>query len=161
MPGLVRLLLAAALLLTLSAPPAACQDIRIEPIPPHVRPKWTPVPNVKGVYYAPNIPTDVFRHGGKYYFYWGGYLYRGSKPRGPWKSVTKVPAWFSDIDPSLFKTAAAGPGGPAAEPPAGPPLPGSATGQAPAEASPPAGPAPEQPGETPAPPQPGQAPKVM
>ena len=91
MPGLLQLLIAAALGLALSGAPVAAQDIRINPVPPHVRPEWTPVPNAPGVYYAPNLPTDVFRHGGKYYFYWQGYLYRGSKPRGPWKSVTKMP----------------------------------------------------------------------
>ncbi len=81
MPGLLKLLIAAALGLALSGAPVAAQDIRINPIPPHVQPQWTPVPNASGVYYAPNLPTDVFRHGSKYYFYWQGYLYRGSKPK--------------------------------------------------------------------------------
>ncbi len=178
MPGILNLLLAAALGLALSGTPAAAQDIRIEPIPPHVKPQWTPVPNVPGVFYAPNIPTDVFRHGSKYYFYWQGYLYRGSKPRGPWKSVTRIPAWFSEIDPSLFKTAGTAPGGPpeAGAPTTAPPgLPGPGTPPGPApglppappapgpEAAPPAAPtpAPEKPGEPPVPSQPGEAPKVM
>ncbi len=104
MPGLLKLLTAAVLGLALAAAPVAAQDIHIEPIPPQVKPQWTPVPNVPGVFYAPNIPTDVFRHGSKYYFYWEGYLYRGSKPRGPWKSVKQPPDWFSAIDPALFKT---------------------------------------------------------
>ncbi len=174
MPGLLQLLIAAALGLALSVAPVAAQDIRIEPIPPHVKPQWTPVPNVSGVFYAPNLPTDVFRRGGKYYFYWQGYLYRGSKPKGPWKSVTKIPAWFSEIDPSLFKTAGTGAaGGPApkappgtetpAKPPEGPaPAPPAPT-PAPPEAAPPAAPvpAPEKPGEPPAPSAPGQPPKVM
>jgi len=182
MPGLLKLLIAAALGLALSGAPVAAQDIRIEPIPPHVKPQWTPVPNAPGVYYAPNLPTDVFRHGGKYYFYWQGYLYRGSKPKGPWKSVTKIPAWFSEIDPSLFKTAGTGPGGPPAGPPGGiaPTAPaatppglgapsGPAEGLSPAppasspEAAPPAAPVPtpEKPGEPPVPSEPGKAPKIM
>jgi hypothetical protein len=183
MPGLLQLLIASMLGLALSGAPVAAQDIRIEPIPPHVKPQWTPVPNVSGVYYAPNLPTDVFRRGSKYYFYWQGYLYRGSKPKGPWKSVTKIPAWFSEIDPSLFKTAASGPGGPPAGPPGGlapmPPTPpgpgtppGPAEGLAPAtpapapaspEATPPAAPvpSPEKSGEPPVPSEPGQGPKVM
>ncbi len=172
MSGLMKLLLAAALGVALSGTPAAAQDIRIEPIPPHVKPHWTPVPSAPGVFYAPNIPTDVFRHGGKYYFYWQGYLYRGSKARGPWKSVTKIPAWFSEIDPSLFKTAGPAPGGPPAGPPggsapvapAGPPAGASPAPPAPGpEAVPPAAPppAPEPPGEPPAPSEPGQSPKVM
>ena len=82
MPGLLKLLTAAVLGLALAAAPVAAQDIHIDPMPPHVKPQWTPVPNVPGVFYAPNMPTDVFRHGSKYYFYWEGYLYRGSKPQG-------------------------------------------------------------------------------
>jgi hypothetical protein len=182
MPGLLHLLIAAALGLALSGAPVAAQDIRINPVPPQVRPEWTPVPNAPGVYYAPNLPTDVFRHGGKYYFYWQGYLYRGSKPKGPWKSVTKVPAWFSEIDPSLFKTAGTGPGGSPAGPPGGiapaaiPPGLGAPSGPAegvspappaptpaPPEAATPAAPvpAPEKPGEPPVPSEPGKSPKVM
>lgn len=182
MSSFSKLLAVAVLGLALSGAPVAAQDIRIEPIPPHVKPQWTPVPNASGVYYAPNLPTDVFRHGSKYYFYWQGYLYRGSKAKGPWKSVTKIPAWFSEIDPSLFKTAGAGPGGPPAGPPGGlapmPPAPtspgletppGPAEGGSPAppapgpEAAPPAAPvpAPEKPGEPPAPSKPGESPKVM
>lgn len=179
MPGLLQLLIAAALGLALSGAPAAAQDIHINPVPPHVKPQWTPVPNVSGVYYAPNLPTDVFRRGGKYYFYWQGYLYRGSKPKGPWKSVTKIPAWFSEIDPSLFKTAGPGPAGPPAGSPEGmapmpsaPTAPGLGTPTGPAEgvapetpapnpsAAPPV-PAPEKPGEPPVPSEPGKAPKIM
>jgi hypothetical protein len=165
MPGLLQLLIAAMLGLALSGAPVAAQDIRIEPIPPHVKPQWTPVPNASGVYYAPNLPTDVFRHGSKYYFYWQGYLYRGSKPKGPWKSVTKIPAWFSEIDPSLFKTAGPGPAGPPAASPGGiapmPPAqtpPGLGTPAGPAE-----GLAPETPAPAPAPPEatpPAPAPKM-
>lgn len=165
MPGFFRLLAAAALGLALAAAPAVAQDIHINPVPPHVKPQWTPVPNVSGVYYAPNLPTDVFRHGTKYYFYWAGYLYRGSKPQGPWKSVTQPPDWFSEIDPALFKTVKKE----APAPPAPPP--GSTEGVIPIppapvpseEAAPPAepAPAPEQ-EEAPAPPAaPTEPPKVM
>ena len=131
MAGLIRLLVATTLGLALSGAPVAAQDIRINPVPPHVRPQWTQVPNAPGVYYAPNLPTDVFRRGSKYYFYWQGYLYRGNKAKGPWKSVTKVPAWFSEIDPSYFKTAKKEaptpppvlPGGPPGAPEGGVPIP--------------------------------------
>ena len=158
---LVLILLAAA------AAPAAGQDIRIEPIPPHVKPQWAPVPNASGVYWAPNIPTDVFRHGSKYYFYWAGYLYQGNKPKGPWKGVTKVPAWFSEIDPAYFKTVKK-------EQPTAPPAPAAGPGEglapkapapAPSEATTPtpAVPAPEKEGApaAPPPPAPGISPKVM
>lgn len=161
MPGLLKLLTAALLGLALAVAPVVAQDIHIEPIPPHVKPQWTPVPNAPGVFYAPNIPTDVFRHGSKYYFYWEGYLYRGSKPRGPWKSVTKPPDWFSAIDPALFKTVKKEGAPPPPAPPAGPtegiiPIPSA---PAPPETAPPQPPpAPEKEG---APAAPGQAPKVM
>jgi hypothetical protein len=139
-----KLLLAATLGLILLGTPASAQDIRIEPIPPRVKPKWTQVPNVPGVFYAPNIPTDVFRHGTKYYFYWGGYLYHGDKAKGPWKVVKKVPDWFPQIDPSYFKTykkggPAAPPTGPAAAPEALGPAPPTAPPPAPEKAGPPQG----------------------
>ena len=154
MPGLLKLLTAALLGLALAAAQVAAQDIHINPVPPHVKPKWTPVPNVPGVSYAPNLPTDVFRHGGKYYFYWEGFLYRGSKPRGPWKTVKQVPDWFPEIDPALFKMVKkpTAPPPPPAEPTEGIiPIPS-------APAPPPPPPAPEKEG---APAAPGQSPKVM
>jgi hypothetical protein len=80
------------------------QDIRINPIPPKVTPQWTKVPGAPGVYYAPNVPTDVFKYQGKYYFFWEGYLYQSKKTKGPWKTVKKPPAVFFKIDPSMFKT---------------------------------------------------------
>ncbi len=129
----IKLSAALILALVLAAAPVAAQDINIDPVPPRVKPQWTTVPNVPGVYYAPNLPTDVFRHGSKYYFYWEGYLYRGNKVRGPWKSVSKIPDWVPQIDPALFKTAKkegapppAGPAGPsegAAPLPPPPPIP--------------------------------------
>jgi hypothetical protein len=157
MSGLLKLLTAAVLGLALAAAPLAAQDIHINPVPAHVKPKWTPVPNVPGAFYAPNLPTDVFRHGSKYYFYWEGYLYRGSRTRGPWKTVKQVPDWFPEIDPSLFKTVKKQP----TAPPAGPtesiiPIPSAPA--SPEAAPPPPPPAPEKKG---APAAPGQPPKVM
>jgi len=66
--------------------------------------------------------------------------------------VTEVPAWFSEIDPSLFKTAARE-GAPPAEPRAG-----VAPAPVPPEAVPPPAPAPEKEG---VPATGGQTPKVM
>ena len=141
------------ILLAAVAAPAAAQDIRINPVPPQVKPQWTPVPNASGVYWAPNIPTDVFRHGSKYYFYWAGYLYQGSKPKGPWKGLTKVPAWFSEIDPAYFKTVKK-------EQPTAPAAPAPSEKAAPPT---PAVPEPEKEGApaAPSPPAPGISPKVM
>ena len=119
------------------------------------------MPNVPGAFYAPNIPTDVFRHGSKYYFYWQGYLYRGSKARGPWKSVQQPPDWFSAIDPALFKTVKQEGAPPAPALPAGPsegiiPIPSAPASPEAAPSPPP--PAPEKEG---APAAPGAPPKVM
>ena len=135
MSVLLKLWTVTVLGLALAAAPVAAQDIHIEPIPPQVKPQWTPVPNVPGAFYAPNIPTDVFRHGSKYYFYWQGYLYRGSKARGPWKSVKQPPDWFSAIDPALFKTVKQE-GAPTSFPPPAPPA-GPSEGIIPIPSAPP------------------------
>ena len=97
MARLSRFLLTLALAAALAALPALDQDIRINPVPPNVKPQWTPVPGVPQVYYAPNLPTDVFRYRGKYYFFWADYFYKSSKPSGPWKAVEQVPAPFSGM----------------------------------------------------------------
>jgi hypothetical protein len=83
---------------------ALAQRIRIEPVPPHVTPRWTPVPAAPGVAYAPNLPTDVFRYRGRYYFYWEGYWYRAAKVRGPYDWVKQAPAFTFQIPPGYFKT---------------------------------------------------------
>ena len=111
-----RLLLLLAILALVAAPEAfGAQDIRINPVPPGVKPQWTRVPGAPQVSWAPNLPTDVFRYGGKYYFFWENYFYRGSAPEGPWKAVVKVPEVFYQVDPAYFKTVK-----PAGEAPAAP-----------------------------------------
>ena len=100
-----RLLLLLAILALVAAPEVfGAQDIRINPVPPGVKPQWTRVPGTPQVSWAPNLPTDVFRYGGKYYFFWENYFYRGSAPEGPWKAVVKVPEVFYQVDPAYFKT---------------------------------------------------------
>jgi hypothetical protein len=103
MRQILRLLALAALL---AAPATAgAQDIRINPVPPHLKPQWTQVPGAPQVSYAPNLPTDVFRYRGKYYLFWENYFYRSSTPQGPWKALVKVPEVFYNIDPAYFKPA--------------------------------------------------------
>ena len=157
--------LLAILALVAAAQAAGAQDIRINPVPPDFKPQWTQVPGAPQVSWAPNLPTDVFRYRGKYYFFWENYFYRGSAPEGPWKAVVKVPEVFYRVDPAYFKTVK-----PAGVAPAAPAAPGGSTppkakiidippiappAQAPAapQPTPPAGP--EPPGE------PAPAPKVM
>ncbi len=84
---------------------AGAQNIRINPVPPGVKPQWTEVPGAPQVSWAPNLPTDVFRYRGSYYFFWGDYFYRGRSPQGPWKMVEKAPQVFYRVDPAYFKTA--------------------------------------------------------
>jgi hypothetical protein len=110
-----RFLLLLAMLALVAAPEAfGAQDIRINPVPPGVKPQWTRVPGTPKVSWAPNLPTDVFRYGGKYYFFWENYFYRGSAPEGPWKAVVKVPEVFYQVDPAYFKTTKKAAGTPAA-----------------------------------------------
>jgi hypothetical protein len=98
----LTLLVLAALLAVPQA--AGAQDIRINPVPPGVKPQWTQVPGVSQVAWAPNLPTDVFRYRGKYYFFWENFFYQGPRPEGPWKRVGKVPGVFYNVDPAYFKT---------------------------------------------------------
>ena len=94
-----------AIVLLVAAPQVAgAQDIRINPVPPGLKPQWTQVPGAPQVSWAPNLPTDVFRYRGKYYFFWEGYFYRGSAPGGPWEAVAKVPEVFYNVAPAYFKT---------------------------------------------------------
>ncbi len=83
---------------------AGAQDIRINPVPPNLKPQWTRVPGAPQVSWAPNLPTDVFRYRGKYYFFWENFFYQGPRPEGPWKLVGKVPGVFYQVDPAYFKT---------------------------------------------------------
>ncbi len=155
MAGPGRLLAAATLVLALAGAPRAATDIRINPVPPGVQPQWTPVPNASGVDWAPNLPTDVFRHGTKYYFYWQGNLFQGTRPSGPWNFISQPPGWFSAIDPTYFKTMQAGPPAGSAAPPG--------LGPAPPEALPPAAlppPAPLLPPPAAAPSPPPEAPNL-
>jgi hypothetical protein len=104
---------------------AGGQDIRINPVPPGSKPQWTQVPGAPRVSWAPNLPTDVFRYRGKYYFFWDNYFYQGSAPQGPWKAVVKVPEVFYKVDPAYFKTVKKAGGAPAATTtPAAPATPG-------------------------------------
>jgi hypothetical protein len=158
MAHLKRLLIPLLLAVALAAPPALAQDIRIDPVPPNVKPQWTTVPGVPRVYYAPNLPTDVFKYRGKFYFFWADFFYVGKKPRGPWKAVKEVPEIFYRIDPAYFKTAKQQP--PPASPPVAPKEEVTPIPLAPApETTPPAPPAPPlapeaQPKGAPAPPLP-------
>ncbi len=95
----MKFVLAAALFL---APAAQAQSPRIIPVPPEVVPRWVPVPGSPQVYYAPNLPTDVFRYRGQYYFLWENVWYVSKSVKGPWRR-TREPAALARLDPSFFK----------------------------------------------------------
>ena len=157
-----RWLMLLAIVALVAAPEASeAQDIRINPVPPGLKPQWTQVPGTPQVSWAPNLPTDVFRYRSKYYFFWENYFYQGPAPEGPWKSVVKVPKVFHQVAPAYFKTvkpAGAAPAAPAGSTPSPkakiidiePPAPPD---QAPPELTPQAPPGPEI--------TPDQPPKVM
>jgi hypothetical protein len=157
-----RWLMLLAIVALVAAPEASgAQDIRINPVPPGLKPQWTQVPGTPQVSWAPNLPTDVFRYRGKYYFFWENYFYQGPAPEGPWKSVVKVPKVLHQVDPAYFKTvkpAAAAPAAPAGSTPSPKAKtievePTAPPAQAPAELAPQPPPGPETPLE--------QPPKVM
>lgn len=115
-----RLLLRLLVLLAVSAAalasgPAGAERLRIIPVPPNVKAQWTPMPDLPQVSYAPNLPTDVFRHRGRYYFFWEGIWYQSKNIKGPWTRLDHPPAILSRIQTAYFKTLPRG----GAQPPAG------------------------------------------
>lgn len=153
-----RQLLTILVLLALLAPalavtPAAGERLRIIPVPPNVVAQWTPIPDLPQVYYAPNLPTDVFKHRGRYYFFWAGSWYQSRKLKGPWTSLKNPPAIISRIQASYFKTLPKGGAEAPGEPPEGglvspdgkPVVPPTTPPSKPAAPSPKAAPAPQQP----------------
>lgn len=99
------LLLAAVLAAIFAGGPAGAERLRIIPVPPRVTAQWTPMPEVPQVFFAPNLPTDVFYHRGRYYFFWEGVWYRSNKVKGPWSRLEPPPAFVSQIPPAYYKTA--------------------------------------------------------
>ena len=88
------------------APPGAAVALPL-PLPPGVVPAWTPVPTSPQVFYAPNIPVDLFLLHKKYYYYYGGYWYQSKYPEGPWGLVQKqTPPGHPPDKPRLFQIAA-------------------------------------------------------
>jgi hypothetical protein len=83
---------------------AGAQYFHINPVPPNLKPQWTRVPGAPRVSWAPNLPTDVFRYRGTYYFFWENFFYQGPRPEGPWKLAGKVPEVFYNVPPAYFKT---------------------------------------------------------
>lgn len=85
------------------------QIVRVMPVPPHVKPSWTRMPETPRVFYAPNVPADVFRGPGGYYLLLDSTWYRSRMLNGPWRMMHQVPPFLSYINPSYFKSARARP----------------------------------------------------
>ncbi len=108
----VKLLLVLMLLGTLVAPawaqmggPPPAPGVALPPpIPPGVAPAWTVVPTSPKVFYAPNIPADLFLLHKRYYYYYGGAWYQSKHPMGPWHPVRKPRPALYRVNRSFFKT---------------------------------------------------------
>jgi hypothetical protein len=75
------------------------------PAPPaNLAPRWAPVPQVSGVYYAPNLSQDLFRFGNRLYYFSQGLWLMAQALNGPWQVIPNPPPVFYNIDPTYFKT---------------------------------------------------------
>jgi hypothetical protein len=63
------------------------------------RPRLVYIPDA-GIYYAPDISTDLFLYGSTWYWYADGAWYSGTSYNGPWVVVSAVPASFYRIPAS-------------------------------------------------------------
>lgn len=77
---------------------------RAVPLPPDLAPRWAPVPQVGGVYYAPNLGYDVFRYSNQYYYYNQGLWQIAQALTGPWQVIANPPQVFYNIGPTYFKS---------------------------------------------------------
>jgi hypothetical protein len=82
---------------------ALAQPVSPAPFPPDPAPRWAPVPEVGGVYYAPNLGQDLFRYGGQYYYYNQGLWQIARALTGPWQVIVNPPQVFYNIGPTYFK----------------------------------------------------------
>ena len=84
--------------------PAQAREHEMNPVPAGVAPAWTPVPQVPGVVYAPNLPADLFRYGDSYYYYHNNIWRRGATLNGPWRPIDHPPQAFYQIQAPYFKS---------------------------------------------------------
>ncbi len=93
------------ILLTACMAPAWAQMALPLPVPPGAAPAWTPVPTSPQVFYAPNLPADLFLLHKRYYYYYAGYWYQSKYLGGPWGMVQKkLPPAIYRINRAYFKT---------------------------------------------------------
>jgi hypothetical protein len=75
------------------------------PVPYGMAPAWARVPSSPEVFFAPNLPTDLFLVQNKYYYYYGGVWYLSKRLTGAWCQVTKkLPRPLYRVSGSFFKS---------------------------------------------------------
>ncbi|MGV8120388.1 MAG: hypothetical protein AB2L14_11555 [Candidatus Xenobiia bacterium LiM19] len=65
--------------------------------------KWSPVPGVEGVRYAPNQAHDIFQYGRNYYCFHNGQWYLSGNIQISWGQTQDVPQIFHQIPANCFK----------------------------------------------------------
>lgn len=73
------------------------------PVPRFLAPQWAQVPQVQGVYYAPNLEADLFRYGDRFYYLQEGIWQIAAALTGPWQVIQSPPPVFYNIGPNYFK----------------------------------------------------------
>lgn len=104
MPHLPKVVLCFVLAAVVMVSPVWAKKKMMNPVPPDIAPTWTPVPQVPGVAYAPNIPADLFLYGGSYYYYQDGIWSMGRAINGPLQQITNLPPVFYQIQAPYFKS---------------------------------------------------------
>ena len=100
-----RQVLTVVLVLLLSGVPALRAQPRSLPPPPaNLAPNWTPIPQVPGVDYAPNLNHDLFRYGNQFYYFNQGLWQIAQALTGPWQAVQSPPPVFYNIGPTYFRS---------------------------------------------------------
>jgi hypothetical protein len=103
MPRLIKRLLLLFLFALLISNQALAGPHPVTP-PLNLAPQWAPVPEVPGVYYAPNQGQDLFRYGSQFYYYSQGLWQIARALSGPWQTIANPPQAFYNIGPTYFKS---------------------------------------------------------
>ena len=91
-------------ILLFGVPALWAQPQSISPPPPNQAPSWSPVPQVPGVYYAPNLTQDLFRYGNQFYYFSQGLWQIAQALNGPWQVIENPPPVFREIREPYFKS---------------------------------------------------------
>ncbi len=103
MQRVANFMLLMVLAAALAAPGIWAQGMQFHPVPRDVRPQWAPVPDARGVQYAPNLATDLFRFANQFFYYSNNAWYQAPTLTGPWQTVRSLPPAFYQIQAPYFK----------------------------------------------------------